>query len=54
KVCKTILDDFNPDLCLNEINRLDSEIKKIHNTIDAKKKKNAEKSDGGFNSIARN
>jgi len=50
KVCAEILSDFNPDLCRDEIITLDSEIKKIHNTIELKKEK-AEQLDGGFNSL---
>ncbi|GAF74641.1 unnamed protein product [marine sediment metagenome] len=50
KVCSEILEDFNPDICRAEIIALDSEIKKIHNTIELKKEK-AEQNDGGFNSV---
>ena len=50
KVCNEILADFDAETCKKEIELLDSEIKKIHNTIEAKKEK-AGKSDGGFNSL---
>jgi hypothetical protein len=50
EVCNEILADFNPDLCRNAIESLDNEIKKIHNTIEAKKEK-AEQQVGGFNSL---
>ena len=50
EVCNEILADFNPDLCRNAIESLDNEIKKIHNTIEAKKEK-AEQAVGGFNSL---
>jgi len=49
-VCNEILADFNPDLCRNAIESLDNEIKKIHNTIEAKKQK-ADQDVGGFNSL---
>jgi hypothetical protein len=49
-VCNEILADFNPDLCRNAIESLDNEIKKIHNTIEAKKQK-ADQVVGGFNSL---
>jgi hypothetical protein len=49
-VCNDILADFNPDMCREAILSLDSEIKKIHNTIELKKKK-AEGTVGGFNSV---
>ena len=50
EVCNEILADFNADLCRNAIVALDNEIKKIHNTIEAKKEK-AEEKVGGFNSL---
>jgi len=50
EVCNEILADFNPDLCRNAIESLDNEIKKIHNTIEAKKQK-ADQDVGGFNSL---
>jgi len=49
-VCDEILADFDPDLCRKAIDFLDSEIKKIHNTIELKKQK-AEETVGGFNSM---
>jgi len=50
EVCTEILADFNPDLCREAILTLDSEIKKIHNTIELKKKK-ADESVGSFGSL---
>ncbi len=49
KVCKTILLDFDAENCKKAIELLDKEIKKVHDTMD--KKKEAEKKDGGFNSL---
>ena len=49
-VCEEILADFNPDICRIAIESLDSDIKKIHNTMEMKKEK-AEQTDGGFNSL---
>jgi len=50
KVCNEILADFNPELCHTQIITLNTEIKKIHNTIELKNEK-AKQSDGGFNSM---
>lgn len=50
EVCTEILADFNPDLCKKAIESLDIEIKKIHNTIEAKKQK-ADQEVGGFGSL---
>lgn len=48
-VCNKILLDFDANSCKKAIERLDIEIKKIHNTMEQMKK--AENQDGGFNSL---